>query len=123
MARTIGALNFATGLAISACALLLVLGGVVTPLVFLMRYAAVITSLTATLLIFTYKLLGLLSPFPSNMDHEKAHVTLLDLVLVIVWKVLEQVVIIILFVIAIGIHSIVLVIVGMSVYAIVLPML
>ncbi len=91
-------------------------------MVFLMRYASIISSVTATLLIFTHKLLALLSPFPSNLDHEKSHVTLLDLILVIVWKVFEQSVILILFVISIGIHSIVLVIVGFCVHAIVLPM-
>ena len=122
IARMIGALNFVTGLAIAACAALLVLGGVVTPMVFLMRYASIISSVTATLLIFTHKLLALLSPSPSNLDHEKSHVTLLDLILLIVWKVLEQSVILLLFVISIGIHSIVLVIVGFCVHAIVLPM-
>ena len=122
IARVLGGFSFITGLAIAACAALLVLGGVVTPMVFLMRYASIISSVTATLLIFTHKLLALLSPFPSNLDHEKSHVTLLDLILVVVWKVLEQSVILILFVISIGIHSIVLVIVGFCVHAILLPM-
>ncbi len=123
ISRGFGLLRFVSGSAIAVCGVLLILGGLIVPMIFISRYGGVITGLAAELIKFAVRLFRLITLRPSNVHHERSNHTLLDLFLMVIWKVFEQSAILGTYIFSIAIHSIMSTIMGLTVWAICMPLM
>ncbi|MFI3044524.1 hypothetical protein [Pseudomonas coronafaciens] len=123
IARNAGSANFVTGLAMAACGTLLLIGGVLFPMLFICRLGSIVPGLASFLIIIVYKILLLILPNNSNLDHQRSNEKLMDSGLSLVWKLLEPSLIFIVGMFAVAIHALISTTVGLVVWAICTPLM
>ncbi|RMT12413.1 putative Membrane protein [Pseudomonas amygdali pv. mori] len=122
MARVLGFFVSMTAFAISFLTGALVLSGLLAPLFFLGRFAQGIFSLPSSLIVIYIKIASLIFPHGKNHDQEKSFHVFLDLILSLLWKMLEPLIILVLFTFTIALQGILVVFVSNCTYFIVMPL-
>ncbi|MBL3828707.1 hypothetical protein EGU81_07005 [Pseudomonas syringae pv. theae] len=122
MARALGFLVSMTAFAISFMTGALVLSGLLAPLFFLGRFAQGIFSLPSSLIVMYIRIGSLIFPHGKNHDQERSFHVFLDLILSLLWTMLETLIILFLFTVTIALQGILVVFVSNCTYFIVMPL-
>ncbi|RMV87580.1 hypothetical protein [Pseudomonas amygdali] len=122
MARALGFFVWMTAFTISFLTGALVLSGLLAPLFFLGRFAQGIFSLPSSLIVMYIKIGSLIFPHGKNHDQEKSFHVFLDLILSLLWRMLEPLIILFLFTVTIALQGILVVFVSNCTHFIVMPL-
>jgi hypothetical protein len=122
MARVLGFFVSMTAFAISFLTGALVLSGLLAPLFFLGRFAQGIFSLPSSVIVMYVKIASLIFPHGKNHDQERSFHVFLDLILSLLWRMLEPLIILFLFTVTIALQGILVVFVSNCTYFIVMPL-
>lgn len=123
LGRSMDFLSFVLAIAIAFLTSTLVISGLVTPIIFIGRYAQSLFMLPANFVKMCVRLFSLIIPHDESEDQEKSFHVFMDLVLSLFWIMLEPLVILFLMVVTFSIEGIISVFAGWLVYFICMPLI
>ncbi|RMV74546.1 putative Membrane protein [Pseudomonas caricapapayae] len=121
--RSLDFLAYILAIAIAFLTSALVISGLVTPIIFIGRYAQSLFMLPANFVKMCVRLFSLIIPHDDSEDQEKSFHVFMDLVLSLLWIMLEPLVILFLMVVTFSIEGIISVFIGWLVYFACMPLI